>query len=288
MDLPQEDWKSHPNRYPFLNIQEFLGKHGFPVPRVHAADLESGFIAVDDWGDQTLEKRIQGAPPELVEDLYGSAVQHIIQLQNIGGQASDSACVALTRAYDAETFRTELEHFSRWFLFEARGIQPLTATPGLDEHFDALANRLMRIPTALVHRDFQSRNLMIRPSRLGGGLGVIDFQDALVGPQVFDIVALLRDSYVELTAPLRRHLVEKFSQVTGRPLAELMNEFHLQTLQRKLKDVGRFHALAQEQGKTGYLAAVPRTLAYIREAFESLPETKGLHRLLAQVVPEFR
>jgi len=164
--------------------------------------------------------------------------------------------IVATRAFDEELLSWEIQHFREWAL-EARGI---TLTGEDRTRFDALARRLAsRIagwPRSFVHRDYQSRNLMVLPS---GEQAVIDFQDALLGPRQYDLVALLRDSYVELEpglveAMLRRYL-DRFHEAGGPRFeyAPFRAVFDLLTVQRKLKDAGRFVFIDRVKKNPGFL-----------------------------------
>ena len=128
----------------------------------------------------------------------------------------------------------------------------------------------------------------------GGEQVVIDFQDALLGPRQYDLVALLRDSYVELEtgfveAMLRRYLDRLAAE--GGPRLEygpFREVFDLLTVQRKLKDAGRFVFIDRVKGNPGFLVSIPASLRYVREAFARRPDLAELHEVLARHVPELR
>jgi aminoglycoside/choline kinase family phosphotransferase len=141
----------------------------------------------------------------------------------------------------------------------------VTLTPGEREVLakvgEALVAELLSGPQVLAHRDFQSQNLMVTPR----GLVLVDFQDAFIAPDVYDLVALLRDSYVVLAPAELEHHLARFALITARPLAPLRERFLLQTIQRKLKDAGRFETLARK-GKTGFLAFFADSIGYVVHA----------------------
>ena len=126
----------------------------------------------------------------------------------------------------------------------------------------------------------------------GGELVVIDFQDALQGPRQYDLVALLRDSYVELERPLVEHLVGEYIAAFERETKEriepraFLQYFDLLTVQRKLKDAGRFEFINRVKGNPGFLPSIPASLRYVRDAFARQPDLEPLRRLCAKYVPE--
>src|SRR5262249_52553463 len=139
-------------------------------------------------------------------------------------------------------------------------------------------------PYGFVHRDYQSRNLMVQP---GPTLRILDFQDALLGPQVYDLVALLRDSYVELPAALVDEMLDEYAiRARLADRAQLRHLFDLQTVQRKLKDAGRFVYIDQVKGNPGFLQSIPASLRYVRAALDRLPELVPARRVLGAHVVE--
>ena len=200
--------------------------------------------------------------------------------------------IAFTRSFDRDLYRWELDHFREWLLEAWKGAS-LSAGERevVDRHFDRIARALDAEPKGFTHRDYQSRNLMVLP---GGEQVVIDFQDALLGPRQYDLVALLRDSYVELEpafveAMLRRYLDRLAAE--GGPRLEygpFREVFDLLTVQRKLKDAGRFVFIDRVKGNPGFLVSIPASLRYVREAFARRADLAELHEVLARHVPELR
>ncbi len=280
-----------PEELPFLSVQRYLDALGLRVPAVYAADLDAGWVVLEDAGDTTLEAALAARPHDerLRRELYGRAVDQLAFMRRRAEERPDLAHITFRRRFDASLFRWELDHFVEWFLEAREGV----ALEGeekriVDESFDRIAAELAALPAGLTHRDYQSRNLMVRPGERE--LVVIDFQDALQGPMVYDLVALLRDSYVELPRAfvdqmLQRYL-DNYRALGGRPPEpeEFEMAFDLQTLQRKLKDAGRFEYIHRVKGNDRFLPKIPVSLAYVREAFERLPEYEPLRRVLARYV----
>jgi aminoglycoside/choline kinase family phosphotransferase len=159
----------------------------------------------------------------------------------------------------------------------------------VEHQFDEMAEALSAEPTSFTHRDYQSRNLMVLP---GGEQAVIDFQDALLGPRQYDLVALLRDSYVELEPDLVDRMLARYLarfEAEGGPRLDpdpFRATFDLLTVQRKLKDAGRFVFIDRVKGNSGFLPAIPASLRYVREALARRPDLATLREILARHVPE--
>ncbi len=275
---------------PFVDVQRYLEALGVRVPRIVAFeehDPRGGLMVLEDLGDDMLETRLLAGDDRA--RLYEAAVDQLARLR-AAAEARPGACVAFGRGFDAELYRWELDHFREWLLEAWKGAR-LSPEERLlvDGAFDRISAALAAEPRGFTHRDYQSRNLMVLPS---GEQAVIDFQDALLGPRQYDLVALLRDSYVELPpdlvdAMLRRYLV-KLAEAGGPRLdpAPFREVFDLLTVQRKLKDAGRFVFIDRVRKNPGFLVSIPASLRYVRDAFARRPDLAELQRVLARHVPE--
>jgi N-acetylmuramate 1-kinase len=275
-----------PDELPFLNVHRYLQRLGVRVPRVLREDLAAGVLVLEDLGDLTFEQALaQGDRTRL----YRDAVRLLARLRVKAERAPDPGCLAFTRAFDVGLYDWELHHFREWGLEAWSGRTPSAPERlELDAIFKRLAAELAAAPRGFTHRDYQSRNLMVKD----GELVVIDFQDALLGPRQYDLVALLRDSYVELDrgfvdAMLDEYLIaiEELTGERARP-AEFKAYFDLLTVQRKLKDAGRFEFIHRVKGNPSFLPSIPASLRYVRAALQGLPRLGDLHRLVARYVPE--
>jgi N-acetylmuramate 1-kinase len=275
-----------PPELPFLNVHRYLQALGVRVPRIDRVDLPAGVLVLEDLGDLTFEQALASHGRER---LYRDAVRQLARMRVAAEARPDPGCLAFTRAFDETLYDWELHHFREWGLEAWSGRLPTPAERAeLDATFRALARELAAAPRGFTHRDYQSRNLMLT----GGELVVIDFQDALQGPRQYDLVALLRDSYVELERPFVEAMLDEYlaavEELTGERVAPgpFKAFFDLLTVQRKLKDAGRFEYIHRVKGNPSFLPSIPASLRYVRAALQGLPRLAGLQRLVARYVPE--
>lgn len=275
-----------PTELPFVNVHRYLTKLGVRVPHILRYDEPAGMMVLEDLTDQTFEAALaQGDRTQL----YTRAVQLLARLRAAAEKHPDPGCLAFTRAFDEELYDWELHHFREWGLEIWSGRKPSdTERAELDAIFRRIAKELAAAPRGFTHRDYQSRNLMVKD----GELVVIDFQDALQGPRQYDLVALLRDSYVELPrdfvdAMLDAYLVafekESGERIDPKPFKAF---FDLLTVQRKLKDAGRFEFINRVKGNPGFLVSIPASLRYVKAALEVQPQLADLRRIVGKYVPE--
>ena len=260
------------HRWPFLEVRDLLEGHGVDVPRLYGEDTAAGWLLLEDLGDETLANVLL-RQPALREPLYRRAVRDLARAQATL-EALPEGCVVQHRAFDEDLLYWELLHFREWGV-EARG-RAFCEAEG--RRFDAIARRLAaRIagwPRAFTHRDYQSRNLMVRGAQGDDpSLVWIDFQDALRGPRAYDLVALLNDSYQTFTPAFVEARLDDYAEargLTAAERAELGREFELVTVQRKLKDAGRFVYIDRVKGNASFLKFVLPTLEKARAALERL------------------
>ncbi|HET9596736.1 MAG TPA: phosphotransferase [Anaeromyxobacteraceae bacterium] len=275
---------------PFVDVQRYLASIGVRVPGILAfeeKDPQGGLMVLEDLGDEMLETRLLAGDDRA--RLYEVAIDQLARLR-AAAEARPGGCVAFSRAFEEDLYRWELDHFREWLLEAWKGARLSEADRAVvDREFDRIARALAAEPRGFTHRDYQSRNLMVLPS---GEQAVIDFQDALLGPRQYDLVALLRDSYVELPAAfveamLRRWLAA-FAAAGGLRLeyAPFREVFDLLTVQRKLKDAGRFVFIDRVKKNPGFLVSIPASLRYVRDAFSRRPDLAELQGILARHVPE--
>jgi aminoglycoside/choline kinase family phosphotransferase len=281
--------REQPDELPFSNVQRYLAGLGIRVPEVVYASEPLGVVLLEDLGDLTVERRLKTAEAGTQTDLYERAVDLLVELQAKTAAGTEADCIAFTRAFEFDLLRWELDHFLEYLIGADRNVT-LSGTEKqvVDRAFDDLAGTIAAWPRGFVHRDFQSRNLMIK----GGEMVLIDFQDCLLGPHVYDLAALLRDSYVRLDAALIDKLIDRYLAGCGRegldrpPREILIDQFHRMTLQRKLKDSGRFVFIDRVKKNPNFLPFIPASLRYVAAAFDHLPDLSPCREVLARAVPE--
>jgi aminoglycoside/choline kinase family phosphotransferase len=274
-----------PAALPFVNVTTLLAAMPVPVPRIvgHAGDL--GVLAQEDLGDVTLQAHLGSAPAARHDALYREAVSYIEVLQRRGRELSDPAYLPYGVAFDVPKLTWELEFFTKHFLGAFRGIDLTDALrEALRGEWDAIVADLAAEPRVLCHRDYHSRNLMWHDDRLV----MIDYQDARMGPDTYDLVSLLRDSYVDLPEPTVEALISYYLALTGRPAdaTAFLARFDLMALQRNLKALGTFGFQTTTRGNTVYIQYLPRTLRLVRENLMRHARFERLHALLARHVAE--
>ena len=296
MELPPDPAKSEeaskdhaPAELPFLNVHHYLSGIGVRVPRLYLDAVRDGFLVIEDLTDRTLERALQEGQGK--HDLYAKAIDALARLRAHAERAPDPSCLAWTRAFDYDLYHWEFEHFLEYGLL-ARGAKPTEAElQTLRREFARISLALSKAPRSFTHRDYQSRNIMVTGS---GEQVVIDFQDALQGPRQYDLVALLRDSYVELDRKLIDEMLQRYLKTFAAEGGERLDAgeftafFDLLTVQRKLKDAGRFVFIDQVKKNPSFLAHIPSSLKYVRDALKRRPELREVHQILMKHLPELR
>ena len=236
---------------PFLEVTEYLARHGVPVPEIFAVELRERWVLLEDLGDtRVLDLPASERPARLREA--------IDLLARIHGFPPEDA-LPFRRAFDAEWVRFELRTFAEHGLPE-RWREPLAG------ELDSLARAVAALPRVLSLRDYQSQNLMVDPA---GRLRVLDYQDALLAPPELDLAALVFDSYLEIGAQERAELCARYWHARGGradPAA-----FALLVVQRKCKDYGRYRMVVERKGDVRYRPFIGRAAAAVIEALPALP-----------------
>jgi aminoglycoside/choline kinase family phosphotransferase len=249
---------------PYLKVSGMLEALGAHVPHVHEADIARGLLLLEDLGTSLYLERLRaGDDPER---LYGDALDALAMIQVRAGAAP----VELPR-YDRAALAREMALMPEWFLQRHLALRLSAAETALiAESCEFLIREALAQPLVFVHRDYHARNLMLVGER---NPGIIDFQDALTGPVGYDLVSLLKDCYIAWprqrvvgwVGAFRARLRAQGGEA-GASEAEFLRWFDLIGVQRHLKVLGIFCRLWYRDGKPGYLADLPRTLDYVREA----------------------
>lgn len=267
--------------WPFLEVHELLSSRGIRVPHVLAKDCDKGLLVLEDLGDDTLAAFLQSRPTRR-EEAYRVAVTDLAKGQRALSQLPTDSVIR-TRAFDETLLRWELDHFREWGLdAQDRALEP-AARAEMDAIFDRLAKRIADLPRGFVHRDYQSRNLMVDPKRADLGLVWIDFQDALMGPRAYDLVALLFDSYQSIDRPFIEARLDDYAAEAGLDRAgreAIGRELDIISVQRKLKDAGRFVFIDRVKKNPGFLPYIQPSLAKVRASLERLSDDADMRALI--------
>ena len=280
--LVVHDQPIDPETLPLIRVAELFRRLPVPVPVVHGAHAALGIVVVEDLGDTMLEEAAVTLPAAERSARYREAVEIVASIQQGGRRLAGSGAGPFGLAFDVAKLTQELNFFVEHFVAGFRGRTPTAgARRALDGEFRALAADMAAEPRVLCHRDFHSRNLMLHRNRLH----VIDFQDARMGPDTYDLASLLRDAYVELEAAEVDRLLTHYQEIAGvRDGTALRRRFARTTVQRTLKALGTFGFQITARGNSRYLDAIPRTVSYAWEAVGRDPERGRLGDLLGDVL----
>ena len=271
----------------FVRLAQRFGAQGAPVPRVFVHDVQRGFALIEDFGDDSLLGQLRA---DTAAALYETALSALLHWQRqLSGDGLPD--------YDSALLRCELALFDQWLV---RGYLALTppcgAVGGLADVNARLIDSALDQPRVVVHRDYHSRNLMLLDAYGDDGgdgalhrrLGIIDFQDAVMGPVTYDPVSLLRDCYVAWPpAWVDRWRERYFRRLraagvldAATPIERFHRWFDWMGMQRHLKAAGIFARLWLRDGRAGYLSALPRTLGYVAEVAGRYREFHAFERWL--------
>jgi len=278
MDAPPEK----EDCVPFVTIDQFFDTHGVRVPHIVAKDLQQGFLLLEDFGDVLLSTLLND---DTVDAYYAQSFKQLIELQAIDG-------VKQFPEYSYEKLLSEMQLLTDWML-PSLHIEPSKEEQALIKRtFTILANAALAQPQVIVHRDFHSRNLM----KIEGEteLGVIDFQDAVIGADTYDLISITRDAYVQWNADQVYAWFKVFYDLLpetakqGRDFEQFKRDADLMAIQRHIKILGIFVRLFERDGKTGYLKDLPRVMWYLLEESKPYAELQPFMQFIhAKVMPKF-
>jgi aminoglycoside/choline kinase family phosphotransferase len=273
---------------PFANVAALMQEIPLPVPAIFGHSDALGIVALQDLGDVTLQAHVGAAAATEHAALYRQAVSFIALLQRRGAELESSAHLPYGIAFDVEKLTWELEFFTKHFVEGYRGVRLKRGErAALSAEFAFMVSELAAEPRVLCHRDYHSRNLMLSE----GSLYIIDFQDARMGPDTYDLVSLLRDSYVDIGDAVLDDLIAYFLALTTRTpdevdASEFRRRFDLMALQRNLKALGTFGYQTITRRNPVYIQYMPRTLRYARTNLEKHARFDRLRDLLAPHIEE--
>jgi aminoglycoside/choline kinase family phosphotransferase len=271
---------------PFINVAQLLQRMRLPVPAVVGQSESLGILALQDLGDVTLQAHLGAGTLTEHASLYRQAVAFIDIMQRRGRDFESADHAPYRIAFDVEKLTWELDYFVRHFLEGYRGaVLSAAERSALAAEWAAIAEELASEPRVLCHRDYHSRNLMVHEGRLY----IIDFQDARLGPDTYDLVSLLRDSYVDISDRELDELIAYFAALRDIADAiEFRRRFDLMAVQRNLKALGTFGYQTITRQNPVYIQYIPRTLQYARTNLEKHTRFGRLRELLAAHIEELQ
>lgn len=257
MDAPP----AHEDCRPFVQMARLLRDGGLNAPEVLAWDEAQGFMLLSDLGDRTYLAALNN---DNAKQLYGDALAALVKLQGIDPQGQ-------VPAYDRALLSREMQLFPEWYIARHVGATLTSEEQSrLAECMELILQNNLAQPTVLVHRDYHSRNLMLsgEPGSPANP-GVLDFQDAVLGPVTYDLASVLRDAYVELDEEVQIDYAVRYwerARKAGLPVSAdfgvFWRDFEWMGLQRHIKVLGIFARLSHRDGKDNYLADLPLVWRY--------------------------
>lgn len=275
MDSPPQQENNHA----FLDIQARLHQVGVRVPEVFDYEAEHGFMLLSDLGTENYYHALQGnLPPESIQAMYRLAIDELVRLQQ-------SNTEGLTE-YNAERMLDELQLFEDWYIKQhCKTELSDTEKTQLQTLFTQLVEDNVQHGQVLVHRDFHSPNLMM-PIDASLQPGIIDFQDAVIGPITYDIASLVMDARYTWDEEQQLDWAIRYWQAAhhagldiNTDFAEFHKAYEWMSIQRNLRILGVFSRLAIRDNKPHYLDHIPRVCQYLRQVFARYEEFNALRRL---------
>jgi aminoglycoside/choline kinase family phosphotransferase len=263
-------------RYPFLNVLNHFEKHGVLVPKVVGKAPQLGLVLLEDLGDLTLERKFwENQNQSNAIPYYKQAIDELIKIHYPASMDRTTDCVAFKVAFNTEKLLWEMNYGRDHLLEKLCGIKLSPATrQELESIFVDVCSALDREEKIICHRDYHSRNVMIKH----GKTRVIDFQDARLGAMQYDLVSLTHDSYVNLNDASRGEILDYYlaraKEYRTTPIARdsFYSVFRLQMIQRCFKACGSFASFYNMREDTRYLKYLEPTIKKVAEALEQYPQ----------------
>ena len=272
MDAPPEK----ENCTSYVAISRALRTHGLLTPDIIAQDLAQGFLLITDFGDRLFLNELNTTN---AETFYRQALDALVILQS---------CPAVTdwqlQVFTTDFMYKELKLFQEWYLKNYLTVRLSATTESMFERlFWFLAETAANQPQVFMHRDYHSANLMVLPNNQ---IGILDFQDAFIGPVTYDLVSLLRDCYIAWPKEWVTKLVLQYRNQLNMTIndSEFLRWFDLMGLQRHLKALLTFARKYCRDGSAHYLKHIPRTLKYITQESQPYAECQEFLEFLWHVI----
>jgi hypothetical protein len=268
-----------------VRVAELFFAAGLPVARVIEVAPAAGCLVLEDLGDRTLEvvlddlRRTEGVASPAARRLYESATDLAAAIATRGTEALLRSDRAAGPALDSERLRFEMDFFVANYVGRFLGLAPPAV---LKKELHDLADRAASERRVLCHRDFHSRNLIVRRD---GSLSMVDIQDARWGPDSYDLASLARDAYADDPDPWIEEMIERYhAAVPGLgSLSEFRVRFDVVATQRMVKALGTFGYQVASLGRARYRSAIPRTLARLSASMRAAEGCLAIHRIFSDL-----
>jgi len=267
----------------YVEIARFLARFRVGAPEIYAFDKEKGVILMEDLGDLHLEDVLKTASPDEAAEYDERALDILVELETTATDALMHEGLLRGRIFDKTALLGETDYFMHEFI---EGFCPVPVPDSWEEERRFLAAALARERPVFMHRDYQSRNIMVKDGRLR----IIDFQTAHRGPGLYDAASLLKDAYHPVPPSTRRTLLEAFHaklQERGARPGERFNEFYetftLAGVQRTMQALAAFVKLGRRMGKTRFLDSIPNGIDLLEEGIRESGRLPGLRTMAAAI-----
>jgi len=271
----------------FTRVLKFLRKLDLPTPELFYYDVSRGLLFLEDCGTMTLGDQLNASPQNTAQ-LYRQAIELLVKMQSRATLSIDSTCPAYHLKFDVEKLMWEFDFMLDHYVVEFCDFQlDSLARKELSKAFIPICESLAAEKLCFTHRDYHSRNLMFNQ----GHLTLIDFQDARMGPCQYDLVSLLKDSYVQIDDTLIEELTDFYIQLKEKEDRQEVDRekfgriFDETSIQRNLKAIGTFAYQSVKKNNNRYKGSIIPTLSYVRKTLQCQFKDTSLQRVLLKYIP---
>jgi len=265
----------------YIDITGILLENNLRAPQIYKIDKKNGFLLLEDFGKKPLLTVLKGSN---YDEYYNAAIKIVIELQKMNKNNN-------LKEYSKNILKHEMALFNEWYLLRNKEILLSEEDMnGLNKTLEIIAESNISQPFFFVHRDFHSRNLMLLNDN---GLGMLDFQDALVGPVTYDLVSLLKDAYIELDEEFIIDKVVRYWEMAcmegllqKSDFSDFFQQFEIMGVQRHLKILGIFSRLSLRDGKHNYLNDIPLVEKYLLNVCERYSLLTPIRKILRRAIHE--
>ncbi|QUJ76164.1 phosphotransferase [Sulfitobacter albidus] len=274
MDAPPE--KGEDVR-PFIAIATHLAELGLSAPKIFASDHDAGLLLIEDLGDR-LFKPVIAADPALEETLYAAAVDVLTVLH----RAEPPSGLA---PYDTPLLTQYAALAYDWYAFARTGARDTAAQADFEAAFAPLMAGLSHGPQVLVQRDYHAENLLWLPDRSGvARVGLLDFQDALLGHPAYDLVSILQDARRDVPRQIEDAMIARYLDQNPQDPERFRADYALLGVQRNLRIMGAFARLCLRDGKPGYVDLMPRVWEFVERNLAH-PALDSVAKIVRETLP---